>query len=118
MSHTSLRSIDTPVNAIRLVCLDQFARVAATGIADALNGRGCPPATETTQKTAFGPSLRLNKTWVPSGEKQGHKSKWSDVRNLTGAVGWDVGAAQARSDSKPPDIMRAKKYATRFMRYI
>jgi hypothetical protein len=51
-----------PVKAIRLFCLDQLARVSATGIGDALNGRASPPARGTSQNAAGAPSLRLNKT--------------------------------------------------------
>jgi hypothetical protein len=73
---------DVPVNAIELLCLDQFALVAATGNADRIRACGAPPAAGTTNNPQVCPTRRLNRMRAPSGEKQGHKSWLPEVTNL------------------------------------
>ena len=71
-----------PVNAIRLFCRDQLARVAATGNGVCASDFGRPPAAGTMSNSQVPSARRLNKTWLPSGEKQGQKSWWPEVRNV------------------------------------
>jgi hypothetical protein len=65
---------EVPVNAIRLFCLDQFARVAATGNGDCASDFGRPPAAGMTSNSQVPAARRLNKISLPSGEKHGQKS--------------------------------------------
>ena len=108
---------EVPVNAIR-PCLDQFALVAATGNGDVASFCGAPPLIDTRRSSQPSSARRLKRTRAPSGEKQGQRSKLSEVmkradapsvrHEFTDASECDTGDPQAVSTKAAAVIQGAR----------